>query len=250
MRCLTNPAVQIANFYGFMCCDCTVGYIYTPDEILYRDVNNHLYVNDDDTDEQSNVIINTYYKEKKKVGISCYDDTIASSTLVGLSTQSPRNGEDELGHSETVGDPDLSYYRQFDTILLRSVNSGSLAITSLEDDRQVLLSSDIMDRNQEKRIKRSLTRYQHHISALTDIEQKKTLVEEYEQYKAKFDVDNTVEAEQAQLYLENARNKGGNINSDDQRLVFYQKAIAFTNNMDAKNELKAEYRRFCYGLKK
>lgn len=253
MRCLSSPLIQISNFYGFMCCDCAVGYIYTPDEILYRNVNNHICVNDDDdTDEQTSVNTNFTYKEQKKVGIICHDDTIVSSTLVGLSTQSPRNNEDELGLSETMVDPDLAYYRHFDTVLHRRANCSPLAITSLEEDRQVLLSSngDITDRDEEKRIKRSLTRYQYNICATTDVEQKKTLVQEYEQYKSKFDVDNTEDAEQAQLYLENARNKGANVNRDDQRIVFYQKAIAFTNNMEAKNELKVEYRRFCFGLKK
>ncbi len=245
MKCLSDPAIAIANFYGIVCCDCVIGYVATPYE--YQDVDFY------DSDIETKVSSNEAYVPMGKKNTGIYDDTSSNnSRAIILSSSSPSVSLtptiiSDDNHSETIGDPDLAYYRHFDTV--EHHQSEPIFVGSLDEERSVLFSchsDDVNDRDKRPTIRRCLTRYQRSISATRDISEKKDLIDEYEIYKSKFDADNAEESEKAILHTISARDNSLN---DTQRLMSYHRAIAFTNDLEKRNELKVEYREFCLSLK-
>lgn len=255
MRCLSDPATQIANFYGILCCDCAVGYITTP--------TNHFLIGDiDETDLDVAVHHNNMHRPLTKSGLTCCDGNSVQSTIMSYMPLSSDDEDSFYGEhgtpnqSDAIEDPDLAYYRHFDTLEHRLIGSSTSTITTsdsiyslnvLEEERKVLQNATPHDRD-DKTIRRCLTRYQSCIGTVKNVEKKKQLVDEYELFKSQYDADNEEEAEKAEHYRENARNNGYN-HSNENRIVFYQRAIAFTNDLEKKNELKLEYRRFCFSIK-
>lgn len=256
MRCLSDPATQIANFYGILCCDCAIGYIATPV--------NHFLIGDLDETESVTVYHNSAHIPQTKSGITCYDGGTLQSTIMSYMPLS--GGEEDDGsecgehgtpdHSDALEDPDLAYYRHFDTVEHRLISSNSTTMSDttrsyplnvIEDDRKILQNATPHDKD-DKTIRRCLTRYQSYVGSIKDVEKKKQLVDEYELFKSQYDVNNEEEAEKAEHYRENARNNGYT-HSNEKRVIFYQRAIAFTNDLEKKNELKREYRRFCFSIK-
>ena len=246
MRCLSDPATQIGNFYGILCCDCIVGYITTPTP--------HFLIGDIDEAESVIVHHSGIHRPLTRTGLTCYDGDTIQSTITSYMPLSD-DDDDTLNQSDALEDPDLSYYRHFDTMEYRLISSNSTITTSdsiyslnvLEEERKVLQNATHHDKD-DKSIRRCLTRYQSCIGTVKDVDKKKQLVDEYELFKSRYDADNEEEAAKAEHYRENARNNGYN-HSNENRIVFYQRAIAFTNDLEQKNELKLEYRRFCFSIK-
>ena len=237
MRCLTNPVTYIPHFYGILCCDCAIGYIAVPEHFLIGDDDETYGMNDE---SESSVTQNGAYRPKTRVGISCYDESsiaVLQSSIMSCAPFSDDEGE------ATMEDPDISYYKHFDTSDSNK-SDQTFHPSILEMDRKVLSSGDANC----IAIRRSLTRYQSNIRAVKDLDQKKQLVDEYEKFKSKYDIDNEDDAIKASHYLDNARNNGFD-HPNEKRLVFYQKAIAYTNDLQEKNDLKLEYRRFCFSIK-
>lgn len=260
LRFLSDPGISVDNFYGVLCCDCLCGYFYIP--VMAP------YLFDDDVTGEAQIVntpsINRLYKPMRRVAHGCYDETTSSNstalyaplcesvTTADVSLKSPRDDIDE----DLLSNPDDAYYRQFDTVghlqttSPRSTVSGEAKkIVSLDEERRILMSCEekMVERST---IRRCLTTYKYTIPTVTDIEKKRQLVDEYSLFKSKYDNDDKDEADNAEMYLENARNQVENRKfSDAERIAYYQKAIAFTNDLEKKNALKQEYRRFCYSIK-
>lgn len=248
LRVLSDPSITADNFYGFVCCDCLCGYFCLP-------TMTYLIGNDDEDDTQFDTKPNSGYKHIKRSGTGLHDDTVHSSVSYAqlsdsaLDTSSPRVEIDDA----ILDNPDEAYYRRFNTVEhIQSKKSPRSAPTSdgtrLDDERSILISCDETT-TERATIRRCLTRYQHTIASMQDLDKKRTLVDEYAVFKSKYDADDKEEAEYAELHIEYARNQMANKLGDADRIEHYQKAITFTNDLDAKNALKQEYRRFCYRIK-
>lgn len=253
LRCLSDPTIQLANFYGLLCFDCVIGYFpLQEDQYLVADQESTRevdYLSSDTEDSCSNsaINVNPAYQPQKRIGLSiCNDEHIPYSNS-GIST--PTNEEAIVTDvdNETLNDPDLSYYRHFDTLdHCISSTTSNCHLSTLDSDRQTLLSGD----EEGIKIRKCLRRYQYSIRSVNDLNVKKQLVEEYETFKSKYDADNHDDAEKAKYYLIDARNEENQNHSDKKRIEFYQKAIAFTNDPEQKKVIRNEYRDFCYNIQR
>lgn len=217
------------------------------------------YLLGDEDEGMEEVVVkhNPAHTPLKRSNIGCYDDTSATMTNTSFMPLSDGEGDNDpngLGnHSATLCDPETAYYNHFDTLdTVRTESKLSLSDAyspdKLDEERKLLSSEGGETEYNRKSIKRSLTRYQYTIVATKDFKVKKTLIEEYELYKSKFDADNEEDAMRAKLYHDNAINNGYS-NSPGKRIEYFQKAIAYTNNLTLKSEIKHEYKRYCYSLK-
>lgn len=246
LRCLSDPALQIANFYGLVCLDCVIGdaapQFDDPYLVAASDVDAYC-LTDSTSEEETTVHNNSVYIPAGRSNTGCYQDT--SSSINSLITIDPVEEEiRSLPH-----DPDIAYYTQFDTVDPQlPVNwDGKYGTNgrSLDNDLETLTKGY----EEGLVLRKCLSRVQYHIATVKDVEKKRPLVTEYEFFKAKYDEDNVDDMEKASLYIDHARNTKPYQHTVSERHVYYQKAIAFTNNLDKKKELQAEYRRFHYSVK-
>lgn len=96
-----------------------------------------------------------------------------------------------------------------------------------------------------REIARKFQLYQTAIHLEGDPEKRRQLIHDYEQFKSALDRDNLDDQRNAQFYTENARNEK---NEPAKRLEYYRKAVQYTNNVDAKSELRNEYYLYCTSL--
>lgn len=145
-------------------------------------------------------------------------------------------------------DPDQEYIKNFDQLGWHSTSLIPLDIaTSLVDDmvlssEQVLSSTELTPRE----ITQNLQRLNSAIRMTHDTDKKAQYIRQYELRKFDHDEDNVDDKEKAFFAIADARNT--NFKPLD-RIHQYQMAIKFTNNVVAKEELRSEYRRYCFSEK-
>lgn len=244
LRVLSEPSIRVDNFYGFLCCDCLCGYFCLP-SIAYL-------IGDEEDDAELVTTTNALYKPMRRANTGFHGDTTSShvsyAQLSDSALDSPRIEIDDT----ILSNPDDAYYLRFNTVehlqTTSSPRGSETTLASLDDERRILTSPD--EKVPERAtIRRCLTSYKYKIASTRDLETKRQLVDEYALFKSKYEPDDKEDADYAATHLEYARNLTANKLSDAARIEHYQKAIAFTNDLDAKNTLKQEYRRFCYRIK-
>lgn len=157
-------------------------------------------------------------------------------------------------------DPDEEYYAIFSQLdsLSMGTNSQSargvvmpaidLSASQMEEmanESDAILSGPGAINLTPREVVVNLNRYNSCIRFIKDPAKKKTLIERYEKHKWEHDEDNRSDAENAELYLEGARNPR---TKAEDRIKYYQMAIKYTNNLQIKETLRAEYRRYFYSL--
>lgn len=99
----------------------------------------------------------------------------------------------------------------------------------------------------DTRIHRVLARFPSAVALEPDLEKKREMVHNYEQYKACFDMDNADDSVRACIALELARNPR---NTPLERITQYNEAIIYTNDLTQKAALRVECRRYCFSCKR
>jgi len=145
-------------------------------------------------------------------------------------------------------DPDQEYVKNFDQLGWHATTLMPLEIsTSVVDDmvissEQALSSTELTPRE----ITQNLQRLNSAIRMTSDAEKKAQYIKRYELRKFDHDEDNIDDKEKSFYAIADARNP--NFKPLD-RIHQYQMAIKFTNNVVLKEELRAEYRRYCFTVK-
>jgi len=158
--------------------------------------------------------------------------------------------EEEAVYLDSQFDPDADYIRNFDVLgwhtekRIGSVGASSSVIDEMVlNSEQVLTSMDLTPRD----ITQNLERMNSAIRMTSDPNRKARHIKSYELRKFDHDEDNIADKERAHFSLEDARNI---LNKPFARVHHYQMAIKFTNNIAAKEEIRTEYKRYCFSLKK
>ena len=163
----------------------------------------------------------------------------------------PEYGKLEESHClDSQFDPDDDYIKNFDQLgwhvdSMKPIEgfSTSLVEKLAQDSEQALSSTELTPRE----ITHNLHRFSSAIRMTSDNERKANYIRLYELRKFDHDEDNKDDKEKALFALEDARNKA---HKSMDRIRHYQTAIKFTNNVTAKEEVRAEYRRYCSSLQR
>lgn len=145
-------------------------------------------------------------------------------------------------------DPDQEYIKNFDQLGWHSTTLMPLEISTGVIDDMVLSSEQALSSTEltPREITQNLQRLNSAIRMTNDTEKKAAYIKRYELRKFDHDEDNRDDKEKAFFAIADARNP--NFKPLD-RIHQYQMAIKFTNNVAAKEELRAEYRRYCFTVK-
>jgi hypothetical protein len=152
------------------------------------------------------------------------------------------------------------YVRQFtrgdsfdDMSTPRRTLSVNMTVDLINEARNVLLMA-MADTDTEPKsarvsprdLTRHITVYEHAIAQEKDMAKKAIYIEEYEMFKGALFVDNIHDAEKARLYtsLVESRKQG-----PSDKLMYFRKAIMYTNDIHDKEVLMQRYIAYCEQLK-
>lgn len=159
----------------------------------------------------------------------------------------------ERGHSvclDSQFDPDDDYIKNFDRLGWHSDSVAPVDAFSASAVEKLALESEQALSGTEltpREITHNLQRFNSAIRMTSDTEKKASYIKLYELRKFDHDEDNNDDREKARYAIDDARDK--NLNPLD-RIRHYQTAIRFTNNVSAKEEIRGEYRRYCFTLQR
>lgn len=203
-------------------------------------------VTDSDSEELAEQETSTFWSPAKMPALELpYVYSHVNSTTEG------EKEEEEGTRSRCIDsefDPDQEYIKNFDQLGWHATTLMPLEIsTTVVDDmvlssEQALSSMDLTPRE----ITQNLQRLNSAIRMTSDTEKKAQYIKRYELRKFDHDEDNRDDKEKAFFAIADARNP--NFKPLD-RIHQYQMAIKFTNNVVAKEELRSEYRRYCFTVK-
>lgn len=145
--------------------------------------------------------------------------------------------------------PVEEYYRAFDSIDTGDAGPLSSHYTKVNTKEFISIRGNLeaAQGREYPTLHSDLIYFRIYIASLLYCPEKLRLIKEYEEFRDKLHVftsDNHMA--DAKLFLKNARD---NKNGLEQRLIYYQKAIYYTHNIQKKNSLKLEYIQFCDNLK-
>jgi len=150
--------------------------------------------------------------------------------------------------------PEMDYYKNYGQSAERRLDyslAQAMSVISLEAEK-TLYEHYTTDSNNSNNtiapidVRRALARYKNSVRFEVDLTRKRAMVDKLEMYKARYDEDNIEDAESAEFHLRLARTADPRVHAMETRIRAYQTAIAHTNNLNEKNKLRLEYRRFCF----
>lgn len=150
-------------------------------------------------------------------------------------------------------DPDEAYIVNFERLGIHEQTiqpiKGMVSSSQMEEilcQSEVLLSHSSPHDLTPREVIINLNRYASALRHITDLDKKRAYIQRYESHKNEYDRDNRDDKEQAELFLKNAEDASL---SPRERIQYYQTAIKYTNDLDAKDQIRSNYRRYCFSLK-
>ena len=172
---------------------------------------------------------------------------------VGGYSQVPTENDEELDGEDALEsgfDPDEDFVKNFASLgwhtkTLAYVPIQTTNLDNMIEEVESVLTSASTENLTPREISTNLNKYGTCIRLAPDLEKKRSYIKRYEVHKFDLDEDNQDDKDKADLYTAQARNT---THKAKQRIEYYQTAIKFTNNYEAKQRLKEEYRCYVYSL--
>lgn len=226
--------------------------------------------NEDDQSGHTRVGTNSMYVPLTKSGQGLYDGGVidTDAAVVVELTELPIDSDGSSSSIDAGFDPEVEFYKNFGGELAQRRayygRTTPLSFVSLEDHELLAAHFHPPDRTDNRagvdaealyrrpsdggpsislQIHRVLARYPSAVALESDLDTKRRMIKDYEQYKACFDAENVEDQEKAWIALQLARESR---TSPMERITQYHLAIIHTNNLTEKAALRTEYRRFCF----